>query len=438
VIRALIALMMAAVCLGAACSEGGPSVDAGRERPRFDRGVADRATEARADLAGESRRDLRDLDLTCDASLIGKPCTAGGGGCDGHPCVLTGGAGFCSCACTPDDPQTPLVNEDSCPRGRQHLCALLPLAGGGSGSFCARTCTPRLGGSDCQAPLACQPESSGLLALPERALCVARGCAADSDCPVLTATACSAAQPCPGSQSCAPAPGGARCALPGSCDLASGLCTTHGKGLATAAVGDPCEADTDCAGSMQCLLEQDQAALRRPAGAACASAGECCSGRCAAGHCAAGLCPVLYRHGYCTISGCAFVSSLPARACPQGATCNRTYAGGLCQRVCSLASAASCRGHAGDLLGDYECRAWSNLYVAGQPLSLEPVCDFGPLLRCDALQSSGLDCSAVGVDEMGKPNVTNMGCRSLDGKPTALPSDPDGLCLDDTASGPTP
>lgn len=74
---------------------------------------------------------------SCDKSVVGKVCTSsgsvGGGECGdpavtGALCLLTDevsateNRGVCTCPCAADDPQTPLVNEDSCPDLSATVC----------------------------------------------------------------------------------------------------------------------------------------------------------------------------------------------------------------------------------------------------------------------------------------------------------------------------
>jgi hypothetical protein len=61
----------------------------------------------------------------CELSTLGQPCTQGGGECGAvNTCLITeGSAGFCSCACLPDDTTTELIDEDSCP-GTDFACGL--------------------------------------------------------------------------------------------------------------------------------------------------------------------------------------------------------------------------------------------------------------------------------------------------------------------------
>ncbi len=314
----------------------------------------------------------------------------------------------------------------------------MPSIAGSRSPYCVRTFQPRLGGNDCPAPLACLPESPAALGLGEQAARIFRGCSSGADCPVRTPLPCVPGPlACGDGLSCRPDPaGGALCTLPGTCDLPSGLCKAHPHGRAGARVGDPCSSDLDCGGNMYCQREEHRAVLRKPPGAACSQGDECCSNACSLGHCEDRPCPVVYRNGYCTVSGCSFAASLPERSCPPDSACNRYYPAGVCQRRCNPGAPEDCRGHEADKLGDYECRDWSTLLMDGKPVSLDPVCDFGPLVPCDELKSSGLTCAVFGVDTLGRINYTHMSCRTLQGTPTSDPLDPKGFCLDDTASGP--
>ncbi len=373
-----------------------------------------------------------DAPPACGAS-IGAPCTQSGGQCGAGTCVLTSAtAGFCTCPCAPDDPQTPLVNEDSCPNLAQNVCGSVVYSNGQQQNICLRTCQPKLGASDCGAPLACEPSSGWQFGLYSKAVCAFSGCKGNADCPVLTATVCSVVAANCATGTCLSFAGGdeGRCALPGSCDLTSGLCAPHSLGNAAAKVGDPCKADTDCAGNMICQLEFDKAKYQKKGGVACSSGDECCSGACN-NTCTAAPCPLLYRNGYCTVPGCAH-ASLTAYACPAGSACNRLYAGGQCQRTCKLDTASDCRGVTGDYLGDYECRSWDGLIMDGQQIASAPVCDYGPMLPCSTLASSGVSCSDLGNYPT---NNTKMSCRTLDNKTTSSLYDPQGYCLDDTSSG---
>lgn len=344
--------------------------------------------------------------------------------------------GVCTCMdCTPDDPLTVFVIEDTCPELSQNVCATVNLSGGNRASFCFRKCEPALGANSCTAPLTCDPRFGSLVGLPAVAICARIGCQTDADCPVFTTRSC---QPsafdggsCPAGERCrAVSVDGKQglCARAGVCDKPSGLCAPRQQNLTIGAhVGDPCQADSDCDGNQRCEHERDLALFAKPADAPCFIDTDCCSAHCKGGTCAAGLCPVHARNGYCVVEGCAF-SSLTAYACPEGSACNRRYPAGLCQRTCDLQDAGSCRGFAGDRLGDYECRDLSVLAGNGIPDAHGPVCDFGDGLRCRAV----LGCADVGLSG----NPTQMSCRNLDGRELTDPRSPDGLCLDDTTAGP--
>ena len=378
------------------------------------------------------------MPLSC-AAAIGKACTQNSQCGASASCLITDSTanrGVCTCACTPDDPSTPLQDEDSCPEPYHNTCASIALAGGTSKDYCLRTCSPKLGSSDCSGGLACHPHSGALVGLFDEAVCLLYGCASGADCPVLTFTTCDTnTTPCASGQTCIPVLGGqtaGHCAKAGVCDAASGLCQAHTLGLATASVGDPCRDDTECGGAMQCMMEVDLAKYRKQYLASCTDDDECCSGSCQAGACTQGLCTVNNRNGYCTVAGCTFAGTLPLRACPAGSACSTLYSGGRCLRTCSLTSAATCRGEPADLLGDYECRAWNNLTLGGTAITSAPVCEPGPGMTCDIFGSSStLDCSAVG----NSSNTTQMTCRGLDNKVKTNLKDPTGFCLDNTSSG---
>jgi hypothetical protein len=104
-------------------------------------------------------------------------------------------------------------------------------------------------------------------------------------------------------------------------------------------------------------------------------------------------------------------------------------------KSCTMADSATCRGVAGDLWGDYECRDWSGLAIGGKALSKGPVCDFGLGTPCSIFSpQSNLKCDSLG----GQGNPTKMSCRSpVTGQNLSDPYDPEGACYDDTASGAT-
>ncbi len=384
--------------------------------------------------------------------LIGRPCTATGGECGAaHTCLLTSpgpslapgsGQGVCTVQCTPDNPGTPTINEDTCPDPAATICGTVDLLQGGKANYCLLRCTPRHGANDCIAPLSCDVESAALAGLQEvgQAVCMKPGCTSNDDCPVRTNIPCviptPKSAPCPAGLYCAPErPGAAKglCSKAGTCEPKSGLCAAHKLGQAAAKVGDPCQDDTACGAAMRCLMQLDEAAQLKAAGEPCGRDDECCSERCSAkGVCAAGACTLLYRNGYCTVVGCLFAGDLTQAACPGGSTCNRLYPGGLCQRICDPVQAGSCRGHAKDQARDYECRAWNNKKLVQDKVPTDaPVCDFGTRMPCSYFKGKNGDCKLIGVPS----NTTDMACRDDQGSQTLDAFSPVGYCLDKTASG---
>jgi len=422
---------------------------------RFD-GLPDgRIPDARRDLPGlidmsdpdfpvPDQSPVADLPVAWDGQppcppfvgTIGKVCSGPGSCGTGHYCMaISTTSSICTRTCTPDNPATPLVNEDDCPSG--NVCGTL-----GSGStgqnFCFRKCAPKLGCDDCDTGVSCHPSSGSYVGLRKQAVCLFAGCTSNSGCPVTTGTACDTVQQnCPAGQSCVPTGQGTSsstlgiCAKPGLCDLASGLCAPHNQGIASAKVGDPCNSDLECGNAMYCLFEVDEAKLLKKGGDTCTDNGDCCSGTCLYGACTAGLCEVRYRNGYCTVLGCTYAGTLPFRACPTGSTCNHLYGGGLCQLTCTLAQASSCRNNPADLWGDYECRNWSKISLQGAPAAGGPVCDFGFAVPCSIWWQTGVDCTVLGDTN----NPTNMSCRDYKGNAITNPYSPDGRCFDNTASG---
>jgi hypothetical protein len=347
-----------------------------------------------------------DKALPCPMS-IGDVCTPSGGCCGGLSCVgLSTGIWVCTQSCKPDDPATPLVNEDDCPNMVEHICATIDYPG--TSSYCLRKCAPTAGIATCPPGIACHPRSAVMSSYTQTAVCAFPACASSQDCPVYRSEPCTAGgAECSGlsaSTFCALEPGASdgTCALPGICDPISGLCTPHAHGKSGAKVGDPCQDDRDCAGNMRC---------ERESGAGIA---------------------IHARNGYCVIEGCTFASTLITSACPPGSTCNHLYPGGECFKTCSLTTAADCRGLAADKHGDYDCYAWNNLSASGLPLADEPTCEPADSYPCTFWGSSSLDCEALGLIPN---NPTQMACRDrVTG--AALPAhSPGGFCLDTTASG---
>jgi hypothetical protein len=182
------------------------------------------------------------------------------------------------------------------------------------------------------------------------------------------------------------------CALPGNC-TAGGICGPHQNGTATAKVGDPCTGDKDCPNNGACITDRDG-----------------------------------YPQGYCTIRGCS--SGIAEFACPTGATCHRLFFGGWCHLSCDTTNPTGCRNHPGDKYGDYDCYAWNNFSLGGVAVSDEPVCAAGAFSTCDTVQ----DCASLSTQ-----GDTDMLCRDPStGTPTSNPNDPQGVCLDNTTSGPLP
>lgn len=382
--------------------------------------------------------------LTKYKGKIGRRCLnskdcAGGQYCLGN---APGGGGICTVHCTPDNPATPLTNEDNCPGQPTHSCHKLALAGGGVAFGCARTCNPAIT-NDCDTGVSCRKTGGGTLPWSAKHYCLygLPACAKNSDCRVTTGQKCLVATAnCPIGQVCLPhTPGSANglCYIPGSCDAKCGFCAPRPAGKPAARVGDPCLGDTDCAGAldMTCLHEvgQTKDLGMVPAGAACKKADDCCSGKCLMGKCAVGLpCITLRRNGYCAARNCKPTMLVSLELCPAGSHCNLKIAGGVCLKSCDLQKAGTCRGHAKDLYGDYECRDWSGVTKGGAPLAAGPTCDFGHDTRCDYFLGTAQDCTVLG----GAANPTKMACRDQAGKVLTFKYDPLGLCLDNTPPAP--
>jgi hypothetical protein len=341
------------------------------------------------------------------SSKIGTACSSASSCCPGLACVtIYTGARVCAPSCTPDDPLTPLVNEDSCKFN--YACA--DVAQGGGQYVCLLRCSPTLGKNVCESGIACDPQTNQMTFGLDKAFCASPACTKNADCPVRLSKSCQvgAGGGCSGlppTAFCAPDVPGAtfgpgHCALPGSCELKSGLCAPHGQGKPTATVGDPCKQDSDCGSAMVCLMEQTDATGR-----------------------------VVQRNGYCAVDGCAFASTLIQRACPSNATCNLLYPGGRCFRKCDHQIAKGCRGHGPDKLGDYECYGWNNLSVGGQAITTSSSCE-PAIYTCDFFGGSGLDCSVLGLQN----NPTKMRCRNPQTGATLPAGSAGGVCMDDTES----
>ena len=394
--------------------------------------------------------------VKCDTTNIGKMCTKSGSECGATgTCLLTGKlasgteVGVCTCPCVVDESVLP-SNPPTyvCPGDPLLSCGQWEdKTTGKKRPYCLKPCWPKLGIRSCEGKLACLPRSGALVQLWEKALCLLPGCFTGLDCPVRTHKTCSVAKKdCPVGQRCVARVEGldpGLCAKPGKCDVASGLCDTHALCKATAKVGDPCKDDTECAGNMTCLMPLDEGNVLRKAGETCTADAHCCSGRCTGGACAAGKpCRLIRRNGYCAITGCLHAKTYTIRACDTGSTCNRLWNGGRCFKTCDLNKAPTCRGVAGDRLGDYECRAWHKLNTSGGVVAKVPVCEPAHLISCDIWKpppgsSSTLSCAHLGTwDGTTNSNKTQMACRDLAGTTLKDTYDPAGLCLDVTASGP--
>lgn len=446
--------MLVALALTASCGDDTkPKADARSDGKRPDGKVADAGPSPEGILLPDGKKpDQGKPTGDCDPAAIGKFCS------DTTPCAKgwcltldsTKKVGVCTCDCTGDDTATPLVNEDTCPHpGFDCSPDELELSSGKKTRVCMKRCAPKTGSSDCDGKLSCDPLSAAYYFgydVLDTGYCAEVGCSADADCPVLGATKCDpAASPstCTAPETCIKVSSTAGyCGKPGKCDTASGLCTAHTAGKATAKVGDTCKSDYDCAGNMTCMPEDDNTALKKE-GSACSAASECCSGKCVTGKCTKGLCTVNTRGGYCTIWGCTAGSTWADKKCPTGSTCNLWYVGGFCQLSCDLTKAETCRGNAGDLYGDYECRAWNNVVfaVGGKQVKVAetPVCDFGTSSRCSTFAGASIDCTTLGFDSDPSnttiENPTKMGCRGLDGTELTDKASPIGYCYDDTGSG---
>ena len=358
--------------------------------------------------------------------VIGKKCGIYTSCPTGYICLrnVTTGDGVCAKACLPNAlspcPGKPGVN----------ICAKVFQVSGTSGWYCLRTCRPRLGCNECLPGSSCGVDSGRFISAHNTAVCHAPGCSDGWDCMTTTTRRCDTKKPkCPAGQRCKPLvlhSSVGMCAKKGVCDKVSGLCKmpTHQNPKKASPVGAPCRGDTECDKGLVCMAELDTSTALLPVGAGCSTDKQCCSEMCTAGTCAKNRpCTVKYRNGYCTLPGCLFSSTLTDRACPVGSICNRRYFGGLCQRICSISGAVTCRGEPTDRFGDYECRNWINVKLSGINVSWRNACDFGHGATCDFM--GGLPCSLLGLGG----NPTHMACRTLDKKVTSS-GDPAGFCLD--------
>ncbi|MCA9668083.1 MAG: hypothetical protein KC503_20935 [Myxococcales bacterium] len=176
------------------------------------------ADAQRADLTGDITPEP---DIEPDQPVARGECTTAGKICTHSDqcgatgmCVVlaTSPRGVCACRCTP----TGEVFDPACPIGeRCRAIAYEPLAE----HACVRLCTPRYGGNDCRAPLACAPETTRVSGQIDHGVCLALGCRTDADCS-------------------------------GRCDLPSGLCVSAGSGPSR--IDAPCRADGECGAFERC------------------------------------------------------------------------------------------------------------------------------------------------------------------------------------------
>lgn len=346
--------------VGSAMDRGAHEAGAGDGPTRLDQQMRDVSQHDGATIPDLSRDgpaatlDTAPSDLRPDIGPsdpnIGDPCTGINDCRGGASCVLTiGGQGICTIrACTLDDPATS-ANEDDCPQPWRNACSALPLIGGNTANYCLQRCTPRTTGNDCSAGLACDVFSVNLTQSLKGTVCASSACQADSDCPVLTDRTCDGqtGSGCASGETCTDSDGAGTylCAKHGHCNLLSGLCEGHSHGQFAVPIGAPCKADTDCGNNMVCRTERGSGNDLR------------------------------WHNGYCTVFGCAFAQTVPAYGCPTGSSCNLWYATGACQRNCTLGRAADCRDNPADKLGDYECYAWNQLTLDGDPIAATAVCD---------------------------------------------------------------
>ena len=353
----------------------------------------------------------KDVYIPPNCNKLGNPCMSSSACCPGLSCTsLSTGVQICTSTCNPDDPKTPLVNEDTCKYG--FLCG--DVSPPGKSYRCLQKCEPSLSSNSCPKGLACHPLSGKFSGTVTKAVCVHPPCKSGKECPVTLSEKCDLATTVPQCTKmpkgafCSPGTMGAingRCSLAGVCNSVSGLCGVHKYGKTTAKVSDPCKDDRDCGGQMLCLQEESSMLL------------------------------TINRNGYCAIKGCTFAKTLTHRACPAGSTCSLLTYGGHCLKSCDQKTASSCRGYAKDKHGDYECRGWNNLSYSNSIIAKTPVCEPGSWTRCDMFGSTSLDCSYLGIYNKGNP--TKMSCRDPKSGKNLPKGSPSGYCLDNTASGKT-
>lgn len=386
-------------------SENRPRKDS---RPRDKGKILDRKTTKDRRLPDKKVKPPKDTGPK-PCSKMGLVCASDKDCCSGMTCAATfNGARLCTRSCTPDDPKTPLANEDNCPGSpSSFICA--NIASPPTTTYrCLQRCVPTKGKNTCPAGLACNPKSTWMTVSVDEAVCGFKPCATGKDCPVYFTKLCSPTIPIthcvglPTGTFCAPHyPGsfGGRCAQPGVCEKSSGLCVAHKLGNSKAKVGDPCLNDQDCGGSMECLMEVSTSGT------------------------------VYFRNGYCSVEGCIFAKTFSERACPSGSVCSSRYYGGRCLKSCDINKASTCRGYSKDKHGDYDCRAWNFFY--GSPLKA-PVCEPGYAADCSYFTGTKYTCAVVGLSG----NPTKMACRQPGTGKILSDYSPWGTCLDTTASGP--
>ena len=365
-----------------------------------------------ADVSSPDKPATTDAPLSDGISKVGnmgEGCTKNAD-CTGTPSICltiskTKGASACSASCIQDDYQTPLVNEDSCPK--DFTCSSVLMSDQTYKLYCLRDCIPSETKNPCPATskTACRPYSSRLVS-PGKAVCFYAACTENKDCPVWGNTACTADSEC-SSLGTGAFCSSSTCALPGKCITAAGICGAHpGIGKKTAKVGDPCKSDLDCPENGYCIQESN--AYTTAIG-------------------------VAYRNGYCSVRDCMFSKTMPSFACPTGSHCNMRYYGGYCFKSCKQADAKGCRGYAKDKGGDYECYDWSGWTTSGIKIAAGPTCQNASTRTCDSVNSK-VYCASLASDAK---NPTKLSCRDrTTGVELKDPGSKLGVCLDNTTSGP--
>ncbi len=403
-----IVMMMVAGLALAGCSDD----DNGDKDKGVDVGLEAGTDLAPVDTGSPDKPGATDGTLTDGIEKVGnmgEGCTKAVD-CTGKPSICltmskTKGSSACSAKCTADDYKTPLVNEDSCPKG--FTCSRITMSDQSVKYYCLKDCIPSETKNPCtkSSKLACRPYSSNAVS-PGKAVCRYSACTVNKDCPVWAAKTCSK------DGDCASVGTGAfclskNCALPGKCLTAAGICGPHpGVGKKTAKVGDPCKSDLDCSENGYCIRESS-------------------SYTSAIG--------VAYRNGYCAQKDCMFSKTMPSFACPTGSYCNMRYYGGYCFKACKLTETKGCRGNAKDKGGDYECYDWSGWTTSGIKIATGPTCQNASTRTCDTVNSK-VYCAALASETK---NPTKMSCRDrYTGVVLKDKASKKGICADTTTSGP--